>query len=188
VTTDLQQAELEENWVEFEKLQQLLTQLLLNQSTNTSTAEINSDDDFVMTDSIPVRQQEPTGATLASDDDFVSTETLSQNQQVRPASNTNSDDDFVIPVTNLVGEQETVPANAESDDDIIVMETISVEKGNKFTSVPELQAELQRFAKANNFMIRREKDSIVCSNAGSSTWSRVNNSKALADRRRRQRL
>jgi hypothetical protein len=54
--------------------------------------------------------------------------------------------------------------------------------------VQELQAELQKFAKANNFMIRREKDSVVCSNAGSSTWSRVNNSKALADRRRRQRL
>jgi hypothetical protein len=188
VTTDLQQAELEENWVEFEKLQRLITQLLLHQNTNTSTAEINSDDDFVMTDLIPVRLQEPTGATLAYDDDSVSTETLPQNQQVRPASNTDSDEDFVIPVANPVGEQETVPTNADSDDDFIVMETISVAKGNKFASVPELQAELQRFAKANNLMIRREKDSLVCSNAGSSTWSRVNNSKALADRRRRQRL
>jgi hypothetical protein len=46
VTNELQQAELEENWVEFEKLQQLHTQLLLNERRNTSTAQINSNDDF----------------------------------------------------------------------------------------------------------------------------------------------
>ena len=62
VTTDLQQAELEENWVDFEKLQRLLTQLLLHQTPNTSTAEINSDDDFVLMASIPIRHQEPTVA------------------------------------------------------------------------------------------------------------------------------
>jgi hypothetical protein len=188
VTTDLQQAELEENWVNYEKLQQLLTQLLLHQSPNTSTEQINSDDDFVLTAPIPIRQQEPTVATRTSDDDFVSPEILTNNIQLRPASDTDSDDDFVIAETNAVDQQETVPANGESDDDFVIMETISVEKGKMFASVPELQSELQILAKANNYMIRREKDSIVCSNAGSSTWSRVTNTKALADRRRRQRL
>jgi hypothetical protein len=150
--------------------------------------QINSDDDFVLTAPIPICQQEPAVATRTSDDDFVSPETLPNNIQLGPGSDTESDDDFVIEKTNAVGQRETVTVNGESDDDFVVMETISVEKGKMFASAPELQSELQILAKANNFMIRREKDSIVCSNAGSSTWSRVNNTKALADRRRRQRL
>ncbi len=193
VASELQQAELEENWEEFEKLQLLHTQLLVNEKRHTSTTsgflptEINSDDDFISTGPIPVRQQKVAATKTDSDDDFIPTDKLPNSRQLRLALGNDSDEDFILDGTSPVGQADTVPITGVADDDFVLMETISVEKGHKFASVPELHAELQRFAKANHFSLRSEKDSIVCSNAGYSTSSRVNNTKALAERRRRQR-
>ncbi len=192
MTAQLQQAEADEQWEDQERLLQQLTQLTsrhayptlavasatvnVTQATgtvNVTAAKINippknseisiSDDDFEPEPKMTSTTNNPTEA-IDSDDDFEIVPTTTDLTNT-PAEQTNSDDDFLMTATNEAAHHETVT---------------DLQRGDMFASVTELQSKLQKHAQTYKFKIRREKDSIVCANAGCSNWTGITNYKARA--------
>jgi hypothetical protein len=185
MTAQLQQAEADEHWEDYERLLPQLTQLTSRHAYPTlavasatvnvpqATAKINvppknseitlSNDDFEPEPKMTSTTNNPTEA-IASDDDFEIVPTTTDLTNT-PAEQTNSDDDFLMPATNEAAHHETVT---------------DLQRGDIFASVTELQSKLQEHAQAYKFKIRREKDSIVCANAGCSNWTGITNYKARA--------
>ena len=194
VTAQLQQAESDESWEEYEILLLRLTQLTSSHTYSTlavASAQINvtsatgkvhvapidtetniSDDEFATEPATTSTTSKPT-ETNYSDDDF---EVVPKTTDLTntPAEESNSDDDFITTATNTVVHHDTIK---------------DLHKGDIFSSVIELQSALEQHAKTHTFKIRREKDSIVCANAGCSNWTGITNYKARAKQalRRKQR-
>jgi hypothetical protein len=109
-----------------------------------------------------------------SDDDFEpEPKTTSTNNN--PMETNDSDDEFEVVRTT------TDPTNTTAEETNSHDETVTdLLRGDIFASVTELQSKLQEHAQTHKFKIRREKDTIVCANAGCSNWTGITNYKARA--------
>jgi hypothetical protein len=176
----LQQAEAQENWDEYESVQQLITLLNSNHNSNTTTTSTsltcNSDDDFEPTLNngvgiLPSERNNALGslplAAINCDDAFEPTG--NDTVGILQLETINSDDDFEPTVNKSVGTLPTESIN--SDDDFEPMDTISVHQhqsalnvhiGDTFASVQDLQHRLSTHTQKHNFKIRCVKDCIVC--------------------------
>jgi hypothetical protein len=240
MSAQLQQAESDEQWEDYEHLLEQLKQLTsrhtyptlavasakVNVTQATGTVNVNvtqatdtvnvtaaterfnvapknseiilSDDDFepepktTSTTNNPVNVTQATGTvnvtaatgktnvapksseTTNSDDDFEPEPTMTSTNN-NPTYTIDSDDEFEV-VRTTTDPTNTTAAETNSDDETVP----DLQRGDIFTSVSELQSKLQEHAQTHKFKIRREKDSIVCANAGCSNWTGITNYKARA--------
>jgi hypothetical protein len=128
-------------------------------------------------------------------------------KQDRSSLGTNHEED---PVNSLVNADRTYPTNridsiesienfvqdvttvsSDVDDDATTAESnnereLGIKRGTIFDNIGILGDAISAYALKHNFHVRREKHAIVCSNAGQTTWTAVNDFEARAKKKLRK--
>jgi hypothetical protein len=122
---------------------------------------------------------------------------------VDPANTTNRVDNLetienyvedVTDTTNRVENRETIDdvtnVTSDLDDDVMTAQScnereLGIRRGSIFDNVALLADTISAYAQKHNFHVRREKHAIVCSNAGHTTWTAVNDFEARAKKKLR---
>jgi hypothetical protein len=106
----------------------------------------------------------------------------------KPGNGTNTGDDVSRTITDV---------DLDTDYDLDLVQAVAtplslneqelgIKCGSIFDSVALLGDEISLYAQEHNFHVRREKHAIVCSNAGHTTWTAVNDFEARAGKKLRQ--
>jgi hypothetical protein len=105
-----------------------------------------------------------------------------------PGNGTNTGDDASITITD-------VDLDLDYDLDLVQAvatplslneQELDIKGGSIFDSVALMGDKISLYAQKHNFHVRREKHAIVCSNAGHTTWTAVNDFEARAEKKLRQ--